>query len=160
MAIIIESPNEVYSVENYNNLSFFLGGSITDCPDWQKYVIEELKEIKGLTIYNPRRDNFPINDPYAAEEQIVWEFVHLNNADIIVMWFDKNSLGTIVLYELGKYVNSTNETIGIIGIDPEYKRKQDVEIQTKLVKPNVKFSYNLEDLINRIKLIVKQKLEY
>ena len=37
--------------------------------------------------YNPRRKDFPINDPIASEEQITWEFEHLKNSDIIIFWF-------------------------------------------------------------------------
>lgn len=151
MAIIIEAPNEVYSLQNKKNVKLFLAGSITDCPDWQKEVIEQLKDIEQLTIYNPRRSNFPINDPKAAEEQITWEYEHLKTAHIISFWFDKGSLGPITLYELGRWANSSLKKRVIIGIDPEYKRKQDVEIQTRLSKPYAEFSYNLETFVKNLK---------
>ena len=151
MALIIEAPNEIYSIENFNNISLFLAGSITDCPDWQSEVIHEIKDIENLSVYNPRRKNFPINDPNAAEKQITWEYLHLSTADIISFWFDKNSLGPICLYELGFHANSKDDINIIIGIDPEYKRRQDVEIQTKLIKPKTKFVYSIDDLITEIK---------
>ena len=153
MALIIESPNEVYSLENESNLKIFLAGSITDCEDWQEYVIEKIKHIEGITIYNPRRENFPIEDPNAAEEQIIWEYKHLKNADALVFWFDRGSLAPIVLYELGKHVNSNKEMPAIIGIDPEYKRKQDVIIQTRLERPNQIFTDNLDELIRYISIM-------
>ena len=59
MALIIESPNEVYSLENNENKKLFLAGGITDCPDWQSVVIDKVKDIPNLTIYNPRRKEFP-----------------------------------------------------------------------------------------------------
>ena len=150
MALIIEAPNEVYSLENKKNVKLFLAGSITDCPDWQSEVIERLKNFEGLTIYNPRRKNFPIHDPNAAEAQIVWEYNHLREADMISFWFDKGSLGPIVLYELGRWANSNDKKTICIGIDPEYKRKQDVEIQTRLVKPYTRFAYTLLGLADMI----------
>jgi hypothetical protein len=39
MALIIEAPNEIYSVENNKNINLFLAGGITNCPDWQKEMI-------------------------------------------------------------------------------------------------------------------------
>lgn len=53
----------------------FLAGGITGCKDWQKQVIDYLEnqpDTDNLVIFNPRRENFPINDPSAAEEQIKW----------------------------------------------------------------------------------------
>jgi hypothetical protein len=48
MAIIIESPNEVYSLENHKNIKLFLAGGISDCPDWQTDIINELKNVNIL----------------------------------------------------------------------------------------------------------------
>ena len=136
MALIIEAPNEVYSLENNRNIRIFLAGGITNCPDWQSDVIDRLKDEPGITIYNPRRKNFPIGDPKAAEEQITWEYEKLADADVIAFWFSRGSLNPIVLYELGKWGNSSDTEI-VIGIDPEYERKQDVEIQTMLARPEL-----------------------
>lgn len=149
MALIIEAINEVYSLENNENIKLFLAGGITNCPDWQKDIIEIMKDEYDLTIYNPRRANFPINDPKASEQQITWEYNHLRDADIIIFWFAKGSLNPIVLYELGRWGNSSDKPI-FIGCDPEYQRKQDVEIQTKLSRPDVQIVYSLEDLADKV----------
>ena len=146
MAIIIEAPNEVYSLENSENKKIFLAGGITNCPDWQTEMIEKLKDIPGITLYNPRRANFPMNDPNAAVEQITWEYEKLKGADIIVFWFSRGSLNPIVLYELGKWGNSTTKTI-VVGIDEEYERRQDVEIQTRLVRRSIFPFYNSLDQV-------------
>ena len=37
-----------------------------------------------------------------------------------------------------------------IGVDPKYQRRQDVEIQTKLARPEIEIVYSLEDLANQI----------
>lgn len=154
MALIIEAPKEVYSIQNNNNIKMFLAGGITNCPDWQSYIVNELKDISNLTIYNPRRKNFPINDATASEEQITWEFEHLRDADLLFFWFAKGSLNPIVLYELGMWCNSTDK-LAIIGIDPGYERKQDVIIQTKLARPNVVFFDSLSEMIEEINYLFK-----
>lgn len=155
MALVIESPNEVYSIENNNNLKLFLAGGITNCPDWQSELIGLLQNVKDLTTYNPRRKNFPINDPLAAEAQITWEFNHLRDADAVSFWFSKGSLNPIVLYELGMWGNSSLKKI-FIGIDKEYERASDVIIQTHLARPEIfpiawDLDYLAEDIINWIK---------
>ena len=112
-------------------------------------VVNELKDIENLTVYTPRRKNFPINDPNAAEEQIAWEFQHLKEADILFFWFSRGSLNPIVLYELGMWCNS-GKKLALIGIDPEYERKQDVIIQTKLARPRAVFFDSLEKMIEEV----------
>ena len=149
MALIITAPEEIYSVQNNKNVKMFLAGGITNCPDWQSYVVNELKDIENLTVYTPRRKNFPINDPNAAEEQIAWEFQHLKEADILFFWFSRGSLNPIVLYELGMWCN-TGKKLSLIGIDPEYERKQDVIIQTKLARPRAVFFDSLEKMIEEV----------
>ena len=150
MSIVVEAPNEVFSIENVKNIKIFLAGGITNCPDWQSELIKKLKKYPKLTIYNPRRANFPINNPNASNEQITWEFVHLQNADIIVFWFARGSLNPIVLYELGMWGNSRLNTT-IIGIDPEYERKDDVILQTVLAKSDTVFVDNLDSIVKKIK---------
>ena len=156
MALIIEAPNEIYSTENNRNVKLFLAGGITNCPDWQSYVVEELRSIPNLTVYNPRRKNFPIHDKTAAETQITWEFHQLKNADMIMFWFSRGSLNPIVLYELGMHGNAFDGRPTFIGIDPEYERGQDVRIQTELAKPGMPIFDSIDDMIAQIKASAEQ----
>jgi len=149
MALIVEAINEIYSVENTHNVKLFLAGGITNCPDWQSVLIDDLKEISHLTIYNPRRKNFPINDPSATESQITWEFNHLRDCDIALFWFSRGSLNPIVLYELGLWGNSNNRPM-ILGIDPQYERKADVIYQTSLARPEVDIFESLDDMSTEV----------
>ena len=149
MSLIIEAPNEIYSVENNRNIKLFLAGGITNCPPWQDELIELIKGADILTVYNPRRKNFPIHDPKAAEEQITWEYNHMGDADMISFWFSKGSLNPIVLLELGKYALATKKKV-FIGIDIGYERTQDIVIQTKLARPDVRIVYSLVDLAAQI----------
>lgn len=147
----IESPEKYYT----GKVSLFLAGGITSCPDWQKEMVELLKDL-DIVIYNPRRENFPIEDPNAAYEQIEWEFETLDRVDMILFWFSRGSLNPIVLFEYGKWLmntrNKENYKPIFVGIDPEYKRRKDVEIQTQL--ENIfyasKIVYSLKDLANLI----------
>jgi hypothetical protein len=148
MIKVIEAPN----IEKVEGFKTFLAGGITNCPDWQVSIIDKLKghenDVKEeIILFNPRRKNFPIHDPNAANEQIKWEYDKLKESDMIIYWFSKGSLNPIVLYELGMWGNSRDIPI-IIGIDDGYERKQDVEIQTKLARPDVLIVYNLDDMVN------------
>jgi len=150
--IYIEAPNTFWevakSLSHDDQPSLFLAGGITDCPDWQKEVKEALSN-EEIVIFNPRRANFPIHDPSAARKQILWEFKHLRLANAILFWFPKETMCPIVLYELGAWSMTPKEIF--IGVHPEYKRKQDVEIQTSLARPEVKIAYSLKDLIKQVK---------
>ena len=79
---------EEYKRKN-NDIFVFLAGGITNCQEWQNKIINILKnEDDNLIIFNPRRKNFPINDPTASFEQIKWEFNYLEQCDIFSMYFD------------------------------------------------------------------------
>ena len=144
MAEYIESPKEYEG----NEKSVFMAGGITGCPNWQKEVFELLKD-KDCVFLNPRRKNFPIDDPSAAKKQITWEHDHLREATAILFWFPKETICPIVLYELGTL--SMAEKPIFIGVHPKYQRKQDIEIQTELVRPDVRIVYNLKDLAAQIR---------
>jgi len=101
-----------------------------------------------LILFNPRRKRFPIDDPAAGPEQIKWEYDYLRMADAILFWFPHETLCPIVLYELGAW-SMTDKPI-FVGVHPDYTRRQDVEIQTKLARPDVRAVYALEDLAAQI----------
>ena len=140
----IECP-EVYKE---NNPSLFLAGGITNCPNWQKELIELLKDT-NLTLLNPRRKHFQENNPEIEEQQITWEFNHLKKASAVSFWFTKETVCPITLYELGK--QSTSNKPLFIGVHPDYSRKRDVEIQTKLIRPEINVVYSLNELAEQIK---------
>jgi len=131
------------------DISVFLAGGITDCPEWQCQVIEGLQDAgEDVVVLNPRRRDFPI---HAASEQITWEYHALNCADIFSIWFSSGpSVQPICMYELGRHLakrsrNSIREALNTdgllaiekiaIGIEPGYLREQDVRVQTSLVSP-------------------------
>lgn len=140
----IEAP------ENYlpNELnSIFLAGGITGCPDWQQEIVEILKD-SNLTLLNPRRKDFPIGDPSAAQVQITWEYHALNAVNGVLFWFPCETICPIVLYELGRMSGHFKPIW--VGVHPDYQRRQDVEIQTGLVRKDVEIVYSLEDLAEQV----------
>ena len=144
----------------------FLAGGITNVSDWQAVMRSKLEHVDNLIVFNPRREKFPMDDPNASAEQIAWEWKHLKMADAISFWFAKDTLQPIVLFELGRWStphkpvlkpfadNSFKVTVDpkpiFVGVDPEYPRKQDVEIQLALERPSVKVVYSLLDLVRQI----------
>lgn len=152
---VITAVNEDYSVVNNINTKIFLAGGISNCPNWQADAISYFSKVSefDFTLYNPRRIEFQTDDPQTAEQQIVWEYNHLRDADIILYWFSKGSLNPIVLYELGMWGNSSDKII-FVGIDPGYERTQDVIIQTALARPELNIYNNLEAMISSISHII------
>lgn len=148
--IYVEALDELKAGLPYK--SVFLAGGITGCPDWQQELVKLLNDT-SLILLNPRRADFPIGDPGTAQEQITWEHNHLRVADTISFWFAKETIQPIALYELGSW--SMSDKPIFIGIHPEYPRRQDVEIQTKLVRPEVNIVYSLEDLAIQLSIVAR-----
>ena len=128
--------------------SIFMAGGISNCFDWQSVYISRMKtELKAYADYiddkipvdgklnivlvNPRRSQFDISNKQMAEDQIKWEFDRLHSADLITFWFSEETVCPIVCYELGYWLGSIDKEV-IIGISPDYKRKIDIEIQSRL----------------------------
>lgn len=133
--------------QKQGSTSIFLAGGITNCPDWQREMVKLLQDT-DLILLNPRRTHFPIYDPNAAQEQITWEYEHLRKADAILFWFPYQTLCPIVLYELGAWSMSGKPIF--VGVHPEYQRRRDVEIQTGLVRSQVRIVYSLQDLAYQV----------
>jgi hypothetical protein len=141
MAKTIRCPD--WWEEWWDERGLFLAGGITNCPDWQSEMVRLLAASR-FTLLNPRRTHFDITDPEMTIKQINWERWHLENSDVVLFWFPKDTLCPITLYELGKY--SRSRKVIMVGVDPEYKRSVDVVHQTKLERPEVKVCFSLSEL--------------
>ena len=139
----IESPMEWDGIGN----SLFLAGGITGCPSWQQEMVQLLSDTP-LVLLNPCRVQFPICDLTAARAQIAWEFEHLRKADAILFWFPAETVCPIALYELGAW-SMTNKPL-FVGVHPSYVRRQDVEIQTGLARPDIKITFTLATLAEMV----------
>lgn len=142
---------EASNTEKANHVSVFLAGGITNCPDWQSEAVKALVD-EEVTLFNPRRKVYPMDDPNAAQEQIAWEFERLRSADIAAFWFSVGSLNPIVLFEFGSALE--REQSIVVGVHPDYARKIDVEIQVALARPSVTVVSSFEEFILRIRIAV------
>lgn len=150
-----ENMRYIEALETYNGneTSLFLAGGITDCPDWQREMVEMLRHT-DLVVLNPRRAHF-LPHEHAAREQITWEYHHLRQASAISFWFPKETLCPIVLYELGAWSMTSKKLF--VGVHPEYQRLQDVQIQTALARPDVQLVTSLEDLAQEVALWAEKR---
>lgn len=135
---LIEAPNPYPT-----NADLFLGGGITNCPDWQADVVKMLEET-DLTILNPRRSAAFTGD--IADEQIRWEYEALRAVKTVLFWFPKETLCPITLFELGVF-SQRKDTRLIVGTHPEYARRFDVQVQMELSRPEVVVHDSVEDMI-------------
>lgn len=129
----IEAPNVYVG----NAITVFLAGGIGNCPDWQADATLMFRDTE-LAVLNPRRKEF--NNPWNrknSEEQITWEFDALKHADIVLFWFARGgSPQPIALFELGVHASDRGKRT-IVGVDREYPRLDDIEIQLGLMRgPN------------------------
>jgi hypothetical protein len=131
-----------------NEPSLFLAGGISNCPDWQTSLAAQL-ETTDWTLLNPRRADFDSSNTTLAEEQILWEHDHLRLATAIAFWFPPQTLCPITLYELGAW--SMTQKPLFVGTDPEYARRLDVMVQTRLVRPEIQVVDSLQALAEQIR---------
>lgn len=123
----------------------FVGGGISNCPNWQADIIQMLGVVDdGLILVNPRREQFDTSDASATEAQIEWEYQHLHQASAVVFWFPKETLCPITLYELGS-AGARGAKI-FVGCHPEYARRVDVVKQLALARPGVVVRDTLEQV--------------
>lgn len=130
MTTEIQSPNPYVPG---HKPSIFLGGSIEldTAERWQSRLIAELSSWEADVVFlNPRRDDWDntvgqtASDPRFAE-QVNWELDRLEQADIILFYFDPNTKSPITLMELGLYAKTGR---AIVCCPDGFWRKGNVEI--------------------------------
>ena len=140
----VEAPEEFEG----EDLTVFLAGGISNCPDWQQDFVEMLKDT-DLVLFNPRRANFPMGNRKEGIKQIEWEADYLEKADIIIFWFPKETICPIVLFELGSW-SMTDKKI-FVGCHDDYPRIFDVQVQMAIRRPDVDVVYNLDVLADQLR---------
>lgn len=129
--------------------SLFLAGGISGTFDWQADIVSRLADLP-LVLINPRRRDFPMNDPNAAPTQIEWEYRHLRRATAVLFWFPCETLCPIALYELGGRALVREQPL-FVGTHPDYGRRLDVEVQLKLARPEVSVVSDTAMLANQVR---------
>lgn len=146
--LAIDAPSNKKPLKN--SFTVFLAGTIDadqGSVDWQHKLIDIFNKKndneKPVTIYNPRREDWPNNGSAEVKRQIKWEHNHMDDADLIVMNILGDSKSPISLMEIGMYAASGKL---VVFCKPEFYRFDNVEMVCK--KYNVPL-YKTNDL-NRI----------
>lgn len=149
----IQAPHEIACEEGY--VCVFLAGSIEmgKAEEWQRKLINDLQD-ENYIFLNPRRNDWDstweqkITNPNFYE-QVNWELNALECSDVIVMYFDPNTMSPITLLELGIHAKSRK----LIVYCPEgFWRKGNVDIVCE--KYNIKQVDSFEELKKAIKNLV------
>ena len=135
----------------------FLAGGITGCSDWQEEFVSALHlvDLPNLRILNPRRESFDVTAKNINVEQIYWEHEALCYADAILFWFTPETVCPITLYELGTW-SMTSKPL-FMGCHPEYARKEDVVVQTRLKRPEIVVMDSLQKLQEQVVEWIKER---
>lgn len=136
-----------YELDSGDAPTVFLAGGISGCADWQSEMTEMLSDSM-LTLLNPRRPDFPMDDPTAARTQIEWEYRHLKEADAALFWFPCETLCPITLFELGAWSRSNKPLF--VGTHPDYQRRLDVIVQLSLARPEITVVDSLDRLAAQV----------
>ena len=150
---VITAPEEL---KLNNSYSIFLAGSIEGdtAKKWQDIVIEDLVTYEGILV-NPRRDSWDaswkqdIENPI-FKEQVSWELAALEQATLIIMYFDKNTKSPITLLELGLFAQSGKL---LVCCPDGFWRKGNVDVVCERYK--VLQVDSLKELIHKVKKKVK-----
>jgi hypothetical protein len=163
MLEVFTAPDAVPYHRYQTTTKLFLAGGITGCPDWQGDVIACIQKLADNPIWqtphglvlNPRRPNFPIDDKSASYEQIAWEVFAMRQADVTAFWFPKETLCPITLLEYGRQLEGAKRLI--VGVHPDYARRRDVEIQTQLLRPDVKVGTDFLNFVNEVQRLFARR---
>jgi hypothetical protein len=142
--------------------SIFLAGSINmgTAPPWQRKIAEMLSDLP-IVVYNPRCDREgnkfdptlkqDIENP-KFKEQVDWEMDHLNESNIIAMYFDPHpeKLSPITLLELGLHAKDRKL---IVCCPDGFLRKGNVQIVCK------RFGIRLIESPDEFRKAVRQEAE-
>lgn len=122
-----------YDPTNTTLPSIFLAGTIEMglSVDWQAKFITTYSARRGH-IFNPRRNDWDsswrqsIDNP-EFKAQVDWEMAHIDDADIVVMYLDPDSMSPISLLELGYLAGTAPEKV-IVCCPKGFWRKGNVEV--------------------------------
>jgi hypothetical protein len=161
MARILVAP--AVSAVSAQETSLFLAGGITACEDWQHEICGQLRDIAGLVVFNPRREDYTGD----VAGQIRWEWQHLRDAHAISFWFAAETVQPITLFELGRWTaealpsgaRATENDVErqrcrktvFVGVHEEYSRRLDIEIQLRYQCPDLEIVQSIPALVEQIR---------
>ena len=143
----LEKQSNFFVQSEMDNNDIFLAGGISGCPDWQSDTAHILNQ-KGITVFNPRQLDFNGKGGIGYRGHLRKNHQKLIDSKAILFWFPKESLNSIALFELG-IACRLNKPL-FIGVESGYCRAQDVVVQTKLARPEIKVESSLQKLLEQI----------
>lgn len=81
-------------------------------------------------------------------EQICWERIALERAEVVLFWFAKETVAPIALFELGCWSNTAKRLV--VGVEPGYPREFDIYQQMALVRPELPVYRDLSLVIDAV----------
>lgn len=120
---IITAPEPFYPPMHQGWKSIFLAGAIDmgAAVQWQGEV-EKLLPYNNLILLNPRRAEFT---PDTIDEQVLWELDMMTKADVVMMWFPKDSKAPVAMFEAGLWCQSGKL---VIGAEQGFYRRRNLEL--------------------------------
>lgn len=154
--LVIDAPSNKKPLDN--SFTVFLAGTIDadkGSVDWQHKICKKIEDTTDnkyrITIYNPRREEFPDSGSSEVRRQIKWEHKHMDDADLIVMNILEDSKSPISLMEMGMYAESGKL---VVFCKAGFYRYDNVQMVCK--KYNVPL-HNTNDIDDICKLILNYK---
>lgn len=149
--IIKKSPEALEGIPD-GYLKVFLAGSIEmgKAEDWQERITKELNKYDEIAVLNPRRDDWDSSWEQTIEnkdfkEQVEWELSSMEAADLIVMYFDKDTKSPITLLELGLNVKGKQM---VVCCPDGFYRKGNVEVVCDYY--GFELIHSFDELIDRL----------
>jgi len=156
---VIEAPGVYRSLPIDDSKVIFLAGSIEmgSAEEWQQEVIDALSISKmneeRTIVLNPRRKDW--NPAWEQNiknskfrEQVEWELCGLEDADLVLFYFNPTTQSPITLMELGTILNSDN-TNAIVCCPDGYWRKGNIEVYCEWA--GIQLHHTKEAFLNDIK---------
>ncbi|TDX84921.1 nucleoside 2-deoxyribosyltransferase domain-containing protein [Amycolatopsis arida] len=156
----VEAP-EYYQQAAGDPPAVFLAGGLSGVADWRAEVAASLL-VERCVVLNPRRARFDLDDPQAAAEQVAWEYHHLHHVPrlLTLFWFpisDPQIVQPIALFELGAQLELVQRSLDrhlVIGADPGYPRRQDVQLQVRHAAPALVVHDTLDDVLHHTRALL------
>jgi hypothetical protein len=127
--MLIKAPDPI-PWDDIEYPAVFLAGSIEQgaAVDWQTYAAAALPD--DITVLNPRRDEWDASWEQRAanpqfREQVEWELDAMDQAALVLMHFEPDTLSPITLLELGLHAEHKKL---IVSCPDDFWRKGNVEI--------------------------------
>lgn len=161
MTFELKPPNRLPKDLMKGLIKIFTAGSIEmgKAEKWQEKLVNSFPENDKVLFLNPLRiswDSSWIQDPSPGtkfHEQVTWELDHIDDADLVVFYFDPKTQSPVTLLEIGHSLGS-DKTI-IVCCPDGYFRKGNVVITCARHGVNVLNTF--DDLVKEIKKYLKSK---